>query len=72
MNAYAKRIIEMVHQRGEIAPLDDGFQRWWPSNHGAISSDDLRIIADELDRLNEPLAKSIELYFSMNPPTDVI
>ena len=32
--------------------MDDGYQYFWIANRGALSASDLRIIADELDRLN--------------------
>lgn len=47
----------------EFIPLDDGFNRLWTSK-GAISADELRVIAAELDRLNAPLESEIEAYFS--------
>lgn len=47
----------------EIFPLEDGFHRLW-TDRGAISADELRVIAAELDRLNAPLASEIEAYFS--------
>lgn len=47
----------------DIIPLEDGFYYYFPSG-GAISSWQLRFIADILDKKNEPLQKDIEEYFS--------
>lgn len=44
----------------EIGPLDDGFQYFWIKNRGALSANDLRIIADELDRRNKDWQEQIE------------
>lgn len=52
--AYINRAVRMTEERGEFVTGDDGYVVFWPegSPHGALSSADLRILADELDRRN--------------------
>lgn len=59
---FKARVLECVNQRQEICQEVDGFRYYWPHNHphGCLSAAALRIIADELDRLNEPIEKIIE------------
>lgn len=45
---------------------DDGYYIYWPTgNGGAYDANCLRIIADELDRLNEPWDAEIKAYFDI-------
>jgi hypothetical protein len=51
--------------REDIVTLEDGFKYYWPeSGTGALSSSHLRLIADELDRLNKEWEDKIKDYFS--------
>lgn len=52
LTARESRIIAMCERYDMIGPLDDGYQYFWPKNHGCLSPVDLRTIADELDRRN--------------------
>lgn len=54
-----KRIIEA----SELIPLEDGFYRLY-LEQGAISAAELRVLATELDRLNEPISADVESYFA--------
>jgi Leu/Phe-tRNA-protein transferase len=48
-----QRIIETCERALEFQSSDDGFIGWWPAEtRGYLTSDDLRIIADELDKRN--------------------
>lgn len=51
---HIARIIESCDKLKEITPLEDGFLYFWVKDRGAMSAWDLRIIADELDKRNEP------------------
>lgn len=58
------KIIEMAESLDEFIMLEDGFVYYWPvASKGAISAQDLRIIAAELDRRNSAWEKDIEEYF---------
>lgn len=59
---YKKRVIRMSTQRGDFVQGDDGYYVFWPDshNHGALSPADLRILADHIDKLNEPWDKIIQ------------
>lgn len=59
---YEKRILEAVYKNYDICVMDDGFYYYWGKD-GALSSLDLRIIADELDKKNEKWKQSIKDYF---------
>ncbi len=47
------KIIEAIYARGQVFPADDGYVVFWTDN-GFITAEELRIIADELDRANKP------------------
>lgn len=50
-----------------IMPLEDGFYYWWPTHGvGALTSNNLREIADLLDDINEPWEEQIKEYFATN------
>ena len=59
----AKELIEQLNEFNEIILLDDGFYCFWPQEPGAFSSWQLRIIADELDRLNKPINDELDKLF---------
>lgn len=60
------RLLEKAKEANDIIALDDGFYYYWVHGKGALSAWNLRCIADELDRMNEPLQRSIEEYFATN------
>ena len=52
-NEYAElRLIADAAERNEFVALECGVVHWCPQSPGAISSHQLRWIADELDRRN--------------------
>ena len=61
---YRKKILDAAYKYGDISPSDDGFQYYWGTQRGALSAESLRVIADELDRLNGPWEQQINEYFS--------
>ena len=62
-----KRILERANTEGDIVRGDDGFYVYWPRRAGALPAYQLRALADELDRLNEPYEKELNKYFEENP-----
>lgn len=64
MSDHKKTVVEKAHEYGDIEPLDDGYQYFWVKDRGAFSANDLRLIADELDRLNENWNGDIDCYFA--------
>ena len=54
--SYQARVVRMSTERGDFVMGEDGYYVFWPtgSNRGALTPRDLRILADELDRLNAP------------------
>lgn len=46
-----KNLISKCDEHKAIGPLDDGYMRFF-TPHGALRSDELRVIADELDSRN--------------------
>jgi hypothetical protein len=58
-----KDIITIADDLKEFVALEDGFVYWWPSSQGAISSHDLRALADELDRRNEAWQTQLNDFF---------
>ena len=65
-----KTIIEKVEAAGDFVTGEDGFIGYWPTGSGMLSAENLHVLADELDRRNAPLHKSIEDYFNENPCLD--
>lgn len=63
-----RNVLSMARKHRLISPLDDGFQYFWFKDLRAMTATDLRIVADELDRLNAPLEKQIAEDF--NPKTE--
>ena len=58
------KVLDCIEARLEFIPGDDGFYIWWPKGYiyGAFTSNNLREIADELDRKN----KEWEAVFNAN------
>ncbi len=55
-----KAIIAAIDKAGDFGPLDDGYIRFWIKDKGCLSSYDLRVIADELDRRNEQWDRQVQ------------
>lgn len=51
---YKESLIKKIEERDEFSILEDGYIYYFPSNNGALQSNELRIIADELDNRNKP------------------
>lgn len=49
---YGNEVLKRVRERGDIAKDVDDYYYYWPSGQGCLTAWHLRIIADELDRLN--------------------
>ncbi len=66
LGIYSVRYASNGIHLGDSFAKDDGFYDFWPdtSRGWCWSAHVLRAIADELDRLNEPLVKEIEDYFA--------
>jgi len=61
---WRDKIIKIHTERGDFVKDVDGYVKYWPEESGGyLESFDLRCIADELDRLNEPWQKQINEYF---------
>ena len=60
---------EQVKQkaRENIIPLEDGEYYYW-TEKGALSSFDLRVIADDLDELNRGWREQVENNFNGGDP----
>lgn len=53
------------HLQEDFVTLEDGYVYFWAQNRqGALSSANLREIADELDKRNAPLDAEIEAFFA--------
>lgn len=52
MAAYDKKVIEAANSNGDFVTLEDGFVYYMPSNPGALGSQALRAISEELDARN--------------------
>jgi hypothetical protein len=62
------KVVAASHARGEFVQGDDGFYYWFPPHYaGCASAHHLRWLAEELDRLNEPLQMQLEEHFSKPP-----
>jgi hypothetical protein len=61
---YRQRVIRMTNERNEFIPGDDGMFVYWPNrpDMGALTPADLRILADELDRLNAGWQAELDKY----------
>lgn len=65
-SAYRKELLIKIYDKNDFVMGEDGFMRWWPTQGGSSTEHDLRIIADELARVNAPVQKGIEEYFAKN------
>lgn len=65
-----KSLIEKI--ASDILRADDGYYVYWPRQcgKGYYTSEVLKAIAHELDRLNEPWDKDINDYFNDQPQKD--
>lgn len=63
-------LITTIDQNKELVTGDDGFVYYWPNKNGALSSHDLRIIADELDKRNAGWEAEINAYFANGQHND--
>jgi hypothetical protein len=59
---HYQKVISNCHEDNLIGPLEDGYQYFW-TNRGALSARDLRIIAEELDRLNKDWDTKTRQFF---------
>lgn len=48
-----------MHDPEDYVTLEDGFKYFWVVGKGALSADDLRSVADYLDKQNEEWLNSI-------------
>lgn len=58
-----ERLIRIIEDKGGFDKLEDGFVYYF-GGPGALTSGTLRVIADELDRRNEPHREAIEKFFN--------
>ncbi len=63
-----RAIIDTFDKAGDFGPLDDGYIRFWIKDKGCLSSYDLRVIADELDRRNEQWDRQVQKDISAMEP----
>lgn len=69
MDQYPNNLIQCAETRNEFDYLDDGYQYWFPTNNqGGLTSTQLRIIADELDRRNHKWNQQVQEYFTEHEP----
>lgn len=60
---FQRRVLDKMEERKEIDAMEDGLYYYFPGTRGCVSSDGLRVIADELDRRNAEYLKGIDKYF---------
>jgi hypothetical protein len=53
----------MALDRKEIVADVDGFYKYWPEGWGCLNAEDLRILADGLDKMNANWQKQLNEYF---------
>lgn len=59
--------MDMLKVKSNIQCLEDGFYYYFPDKKCGLSASNLREIADYLDKVNKPLADSIDRYFKHTP-----
>lgn len=65
---HKEKFLQKIRERKDIIANDDGFYVYWPSSSGYLNEFQLRIIADELERLNEDWNKQLNEYFDSKIP----
>lgn len=67
--SYKERVLRLTKERGDFVAGDDGYYVFWPTgrNIGAIGAAELRILADELDRMNALLDAEMNAFFDKLP-----
>jgi len=65
-DSYKQRVLRMSRERGDFVSGDDGYWVWWPTGRsvGAVTAIELRVLAEELDRLNADWDKEIDAFFA--------
>lgn len=69
VRASRVRLLEVLDERGDIAPSDDGYQVLWTGS-GFIDASGLRIIANELDRRNAAWDATVKADLCDPPATE--
>lgn len=66
-----ERIEEHAKEHADFCMLEDGYYYFFPErNVGAISSHELRILADILDDMNKEWNETVETYFNVPEEAD--
>lgn len=68
---HRKKLLRSCEEYSEFGPCDDGYQYFWIENRGCLSAEDLRIIADELDRRNKDWDEQLSEYFKNSSIEDL-
>ncbi len=59
------KVVEMAYDSGDLCIAEDGFLVFWPlAFHGSFTAQNLRDLADEMDRRNSAWSAQIDEYFS--------
>lgn len=58
-----QRLLKKATDREELVTGYDGFVYFWLDRKGALSSLDLRLLADGLDLINQPWNDTIDSFF---------
>jgi len=66
-------IVKLIDERKEFVTGDDGFVVFWPTNGicGAFTANNLRVIADELDRRNKEWESQLNDYFQNDSSSQI-
>lgn len=71
MSGHEDHIIQLIEERGEVAQLEDGFHHFFPhGDHGCWNTHGLRVIAEHLEELNQPLRDELEAAWRMETRED--
>ena len=54
------KVVEQAYKAGDISTLEDGYYYFFPSHTGGLSAQNLRDIANELDRINAEWDKTVK------------
>jgi hypothetical protein len=62
--SHKDRVIRMSRERKDFVAGDDGYWVYWPTGRsvGAVGAAELRILADELDRLNADWDRAVNEF----------